>query len=189
MSSYLASRYGGKKSFLITESHRLMACLGRYRSYSDNELTRVTRLVFVCKGNICRSPFAEYYARSLGLESVSFGLEATTGSPANEVGLEVAASLGVTMSAHRATNIQDFSIRDNDLLVGFEPVHCHETQRLVPSGCLAQVSLAGMWLFPPLPYIHDPYGNPTDYFVTCYQRISNIVSQMIPILPNCRGES
>lgn len=191
ISSYLATRYGGKKSSLITERHRLMAFLGRYRSYTnnDNELAKITRLVFVCKGNICRSPFGEYYARSQGLESVSFGLDATTGTPANEVGLEIAASLGVPMSAHKATSYQDFSIRDNDLLVGFEPIHCHEILKLVPSDCLAQVSLAGMWLFPPLPYIHDPYENPIDYFANCYQHIRNIVSQMSPKLPNCRGKS
>ena len=35
----------------------------------------VDRLVFVCTGNICRSAYAEYKARSLGMSATSFGID------------------------------------------------------------------------------------------------------------------
>lgn len=185
MSSFLASRYGGKKGFLINEWQRVRALLGVYRRYRRIDLGQVTRLVFVCHGNICRSPFAEHYARGQGLVSDSFGLAATTGSPANEVGVAVAAAIGVKLSSHTATNVRDFSIRDDDLLVCFEPAHCRELRAHILPGCRVQISLAGMWLAPSLPYIHDPYGTPDEYFVNCYQRIINVVSRLAPLLPNC----
>lgn len=188
VSSFLVSRYGGKKAFLINEWQRVQGLLGVYRQYRRIDFEHVKRLVFVCQGNICRSPFAECYARDLGLESKSFGLIATTGSAANELGVAVAAKAGVELSSHQATNVQDFVIRADDLLVGFEPFHCRKLEKCIPPGSPAQVSLAGMWLAPPRPYIHDPYGAPEEYFVNCYQRIINVVSRLVPLLPNCRND-
>lgn len=188
MSSFLASRYGGKKAFLNNEWQRVQGLLGVYRQYRRIDFERINRLVFVCQGNICRSPFAECYTRDLGLVSDSFGLIATTGSAAHELGVAAAAAIGVELSAHKATNVQDFAIRDDDLLVGFEPFHCRKLEERIPPDSSAQVSLAGMWLVPPLPYIHDPYGAPEEYFVNCYQRIINAISRLVPLLPNCRKD-
>lgn len=188
MSSLLASHYGGKKGFLIAETQRMLALLGCYRTYRRIDPEHIDRLVFVCQGNICRSPFAARYSIAMGMASASFGLAATTGSAANLVGIEVAGTLGIDLSTHAATSVEDFPIRENDLLIGFEPVHSRELSSKVTDGCGAQVTLAGMWLMPPLPYIHDPYGSQRDYFLACYRRISDIVLQLRSSFPNCREE-
>ncbi|MDY0000035.1 MAG: hypothetical protein RBU30_01930, partial [Polyangia bacterium] len=55
----------------------MIACFGR-RAISPSFITMpsMPKIVFVCYGNICRSPFAEHYARKryqeLGLSHILF---------------------------------------------------------------------------------------------------------------------
>src|SRR5437588_1134030 len=49
---------------------------GRHRQFKQIRWDRVARVVFVCHGNICRSPYAEGRAVSFGLPAASFGLSA-----------------------------------------------------------------------------------------------------------------
>jgi protein-tyrosine phosphatase len=70
------SRYGSYRGLV-----RLMLSFGEVYAGDLRRLRRVRpadarRLVFVCQGNVCRSPFAAAYARSRGLEAASFGIPA-----------------------------------------------------------------------------------------------------------------
>jgi len=64
------------------------------------------RVVFVCAGNICRSPYAEAVARRdcavAGVEFASAGLSALSGNRATAEALAVASERGVDLSGHRA---------------------------------------------------------------------------------------
>lgn len=63
-------------------------------------------VLFVCTGNICRSPMAEGIARDLGvdggLEFASAGTHAIEGAAATANSVRVAAEIGVDISAHSA---------------------------------------------------------------------------------------
>ena len=73
----------------------LGARLGLYRQYGPADRGEVRRLVFVCKGNICRSPFAEAVARAAGADAVSYGLDARDGLPANPSAIRTARKFGL----------------------------------------------------------------------------------------------
>ncbi|HEY7980811.1 MAG TPA: hypothetical protein VID19_04945 [Candidatus Eremiobacteraceae bacterium] len=66
------------------------------------------RLLFVCSGNICRSPLAEVMARAAlaaaGVEAIvqSCGTSALTGQRAEHGARSAAADLGLLLDAHRA---------------------------------------------------------------------------------------
>ena len=90
------------------------------------------RIVFVCAGNICRSPLAEYVFRQQqqhGLDSppalTSAGLIAIPGDAANSLTLKVAAKLGIDLSQHRARRLNFDELRASDLVLVME-----ERQRL-----------------------------------------------------------
>jgi len=85
------------------------------------DFSRVSRLVFVCSGNICRSPFGAFYAREKGLEVDSCGLHTRGGDPADPRAVAFAERLGIDMMPHRTKNISDYEPRDGDLLLVMEP--------------------------------------------------------------------
>ena len=69
------------------------------------------KVLFVCAGNLCRSPFAEGLARRLAgergleLEFESAGEIAYEGSRCPQDALDAAKSHGVDLSAHRARRL------------------------------------------------------------------------------------
>ena len=101
----LAESYGSRTGFIRTYWHRIQYLLGRYRNYSNIDWASVDRLVFVCKGNICRSAFAEAVAKSLGMDAVSCGLQTVISAPANEDAVKTAREMGYALDEHRTTPI------------------------------------------------------------------------------------
>lgn len=84
-------------------------------------------LHFICYGNICRSPFAEFYARAVlrqrplpSWRVTSSGVGAVPGTRTPRPGLKVAASLGVRLEEHRARATSDTHPGPEDLLIAMD---------------------------------------------------------------------
>ena len=149
-----------------------------------NALT-VSRLVFLCHGNICRSPFAEALAKARGMETSSFGLSTTTGNPAHPPIVASAKERGIDLSAHRATALEDFSPQAGDLLVAKEVRHLRRLAELESLRDLPRV-LLGTFAHPPVPHLHDPYKLNPAYLETCLDRISGAVTRLCEAYPDAR---
>lgn len=173
------ARYGGKRAFLTHLHYRTLQGLGRLDAYQRVDWARVRRLVFVCAGNICRSPYAEAVARRAGLIVNSFGLDARSGDPANAAAIRNAARKGVDLLSHRACSAHDFTVRTGDLLIGFEPAHCAALADLIGIRDDVAITLLGVWARPAFPYIHDPYGLSDNYFQQCYARIDGPLASIV----------
>jgi len=83
------------------------------------------RVVFVCQGNICRSPFAAaLLAARLGAEREvrveSAGVIPQPGRPTPPFGLQAAAGLGVDLTEHRSVWLSRAMVDAASLLVGFD---------------------------------------------------------------------
>ena len=171
------AQYGGAKPWL---RHQLALAgwrLGSYRSYQAVDWSRVQRLVFVCKGNICRSPYTEIRARRLGLAAISMGLDTRPQSPADPQAIRAAARKGVDLAAHRSALFDSSVLGPADLLVGFEPWHALAMLAgAAASG--AQVTLAGLWAQPMRPDVGDPHGRSDAYFAVCYEVLDSAVETM-----------
>lgn len=90
------------------------------------------RVVFVCTGNICRSPMAEVVLRALaeehGLGSRLLSRSAGTGDwhlgeHADQRTVDALARRGYDGSAHRAKQFSQTSFADNDLVVALDRTH------------------------------------------------------------------
>lgn len=99
----------------------------------------MTSVVFVCWGNICRSPMAEQVAREWafreGVEAVftSAGVSAEeSGNPIDARAAGVLRQAGYPVTAHRAHRITAEEVRHADLIVGMEQLHLDRMRRLVP---------------------------------------------------------
>jgi len=145
--------------------------LGLYDRYRKIDWSVVSRLVFVCKGNICRSPYAEMKARELGIEAVSIGLDTKPGSPANTSALRNAAYRSINLAQHEAKTFESITFSATDLVICMEPWHVQQFKALDHSGC--QVSLLGLWSPVKKIIISDPYGKPDVFFEDCFVLIDN----------------
>lgn len=169
--------YGGKRGLLEHARARILYGLGVYGRSRDIGWAAVGRLVFVCTGNICRSPYARARARLLGVPAVSFGLAAADGAPADPVASRNALLRGVDLSEHRSAALRSSSLTRGDLVVAFEPHHLTEIWRR--HGDDTPASLLGVWTLPVRPHIQDPYGRSDRYFQQCFSVIDSGVAALV----------
>ena len=164
-SNWVKNNYGSKRGLLNTLKYRCLYRIGFYKAQSNIDWSKVNRLVFLCHGNICRSPLGEHCAKKLGENAVSCGLKCGSDFDADPRAIRYGSALGLGMSSHKTSNIGDVELHNDDLIVAMEPKHLKAlSQRNVSQ---AQITLAGLWLNRPNPYIHDPFSVNEQYFSIC----------------------
>ncbi len=173
----LVGHYGSRRGFALTYWHHLLYYVGRYRNYQNVDWQSVERLVFVCKGNICRSAYAEAVARSLGIEAISCGLDTIEDAPANDNAIRMAKQLGFDLEGHKTRSITYLVLKKTDLLIAMEPWQAEFLQK----GLTRQHyrTLLGLWAKPVFPYIQDPYGASPAYFEKCFRYIQKSVHELV----------
>ncbi len=170
-------RFGSLRGAARYGKYLLLMHLGAFRALSDIDFSRVSRLIFICSGNICRSPFAEFYARSRGIEAESFGLHCPDGDPADPRAIDFAKSVGIDMKGHLTRNIQGYEPESGDLVLAMEPAQYQELQTLNGSQDL-NASILPLFNRKPSPYLHDPWGSPPEFFDRCERQIMEAVDRI-----------
>ncbi|MFC1852004.1 low molecular weight protein-tyrosine-phosphatase [candidate division CSSED10-310 bacterium] len=87
-------------------------------------------VLFVCTGNICRSPMAEYYLKHLienrkidFLSTFSAGTHGCIGIPAAENASLIMQEQGIDMSAHEGNQINEYMVSQADWILVMEHYH------------------------------------------------------------------
>jgi protein-tyrosine phosphatase len=109
----------------------------------------------------------------MGLPTVSFGLAACTGTPADPVAAKVAQRRQVDMSSHRAQGADDVRLGPGDLLVAMEIPQARWLRPLTRLG--PQITLLGLWCRPRRPHLEDPFGLSEEYFDICFSCIDSAI--------------
>lgn len=94
-------------------------------------------ILFVCTGNVCRSPLAELLLRQSintpSIQTLSAGTQALVGHHMPEIQQEIAVQLGVeSPAAHRAQQLTLQHVESADLILGMERQHRSEVVKLSP---------------------------------------------------------
>lgn len=111
------------------------------------------KIVFVCTGNQCRSPVAEYVARSFAnelttqakthgqqpadssspeLEFASAGTHAHRGTPMDPRASRFLASEGINADVFSSTRLNRAALAGADIVVGMEAAHVEHALRIAP---------------------------------------------------------
>lgn len=182
LSEFIKNHYGSKKGLLRFVVYEVLRIFGFYRSLTKVDFAKVERLVFICQGNICRSPLAEAVARKQPMEAISYGLSTRGEDLADPRAIAWGKSNGYDLSNHKTKRIEQYIPQKGDLLVGMEPKHIHQL-RIKFGGEPVQITMLGLWLEKPKAYLHDPYNAKEEYFSLCETLVAkstnNLLSKII----------
>jgi len=179
--------YGGKRAIARRLWTPVEVVLSRRRRFIQPLDAPARRLVFVCAGNTCRSPFAEHFARTVGASSASMGLTAADGTAADPVATTHARSWGIDLRSHVARRFAVARCLPGDLVLAFELVHAERLESLL-RGRGVTVRLLGAYASPFLYHQHDPYGLADTYFHHCFDGIARSIKAMIKTMPKLAAE-
>lgn len=147
-----------------------------YHYWTTHVPDTVTSVLFLCHGNICRSPFAEMYFQSLlksrgvGLTVRSAGLDTTPGKPAHWNTRTSAREHHVSLDDHATTQLDAGLISNSDLIVVMEVAQKKRVLSLYPES-KGKVVLLGCFDSRGHLEIADPYGSPIENFRACFSQI------------------
>jgi protein-tyrosine phosphatase len=123
-------------------------------------------ILFVCLGNICRSPTAEGLmlnhlaatglAKRIRVDSAGIG-GWHTGEPPDRRAIAAARKHGVDLTLLRARQVRTADFSDFDLIVGMDRQNVDDLRRLAPKQSTARI---GLWLTEALGIpdeVPDPY--------------------------------
>lgn len=125
------------------------------------------RILFVCKGNICRSPMAAAMLRQRGLDLdiQSAGLAAMEGFPVDPAAERTLLAHGISASDHMARQINSAILDSAELVLAMEKRHVAALLALSPA-LRGRVFLLSRWSGGS--DIADPYGRSKEKFDLAY---------------------
>jgi predicted ATP-grasp superfamily ATP-dependent carboligase/protein-tyrosine-phosphatase len=142
------------------------------KTVTGEQFRNAKNIVFVCRGNICRSPFAEYYSKNKfpGKDFASTGTYSLQNrySPMNAI--NAAAALGVDLTEHQSKVIDIEQREKTDFFIVMDKLNYHELIQLgIPENKI--YFLSGK-------EIADPYKKDTSEFRNCYLEIKNAIDKL-----------
>jgi protein-tyrosine phosphatase len=139
----------------------------------------IERILVVCSGNICRSPFAAaWLARSLpGAQLRSAGIRAADGDGPETTACALAQRFGLDLRGHRTRALRADDLAWAQLVLAMEGRHVAPITRCDPRA-RPRTRLLGHYLDRPPYGIQDPWGRGEESFAATFRRIQSAAEQL-----------
>ena len=143
-------------------------------------ISHAKNILFVCKGNICRSPFAEKYSRSVFPENIyifSCGYIRQDGRESPPEAISTAKKFGVDLSDHRAHFITEEMMLNADLVIVFDEPNLRMLLQRFPE------FKRKIWFLseicPDIPLdIEDPFRKDCETYEKVYSAIASCIDRI-----------
>jgi protein-tyrosine phosphatase len=143
------------------------------------------RILFICTGNMTRSPLAEGVLKKKlvdaglkGIEVSSAGTGATIGLDRDPVMLEVAAERGYDAPG-KTKRVDYFSGIEADLILCMEPLHVDYMKGILPAYFHSRIHLLMKYALDSSGVIYDPTCRPKDFYDSVLDTIENACEAII----------
>ncbi|MBN1327582.1 MAG: Sua5/YciO/YrdC/YwlC family protein [Candidatus Cloacimonetes bacterium] len=156
-------------------------------SFADIRLSMELPLIrFICTGNICRSPIAEYLTQfKIQSEGLKFRVASAgfldAGNRISALSYDLLSEIGIDASSHRSTKITKKLIEQSWLILTMEESHKAQILKLDPNAVAKTFTLSeicGSEYCHPNCDIEDPYGLER----TFYQKAFGMIEERINCL-------
>ena len=141
------------------------------------------RILFVCTGNICRSPMAEGYFRSLCEKSkrsdinvVSAGTYAGNTFPASSQAVRIMSDYGIDISKHKSQQITKELLNVSDLTVVMTRTH---KERILAAFKPVSSKVFLLHEFDSgIKDVFDPFGGNHDIYNSCFSEMKKALDNL-----------
>lgn len=152
--------------------------------YTNNEVSDVLRVLFVCTGNTCRSPMSEALFRQMvqkenkeeEILTISAGLTVWGDAPASKQAIEVMRKQGIDLSAHRSRALTPELVRAADLVLTMTKGHKQAVLVMVPKA-REKVFTISEFTGVECDDIADPYGGREETYQHCADEIQRLLTR------------
>lgn len=145
----------------------------------------ISSILFVCTGNICRSPAAEAFLKSLvpgelNISIISAGTHAKDGFSATENMVAVCLENGINLKKHTARRLTAEMIAEADLIFAMERSHLEDilsvnVRAVEKTAYLGSFSDSGL-------FIADPYGCNLEEYRVCFEQIRESITNLYELI-------
>ena len=146
-------------------------------------------ILFICTGNVCRSPMAEALFRRAvkgrgEFRVLSAGIGAMDGQPPTHHSVNAMRDLGVDISAQRSRMLTAELVRSADLILGMTHSHVDTVTLLYPPAAEKTFLLREFdeTLEPYEKDISDPIGSPYEIYVECRDQIEQGIAALLKFM-------
>lgn len=148
------------------------------------------RILFLCWGNVCRSPLAARYLRSrlegVGVDGVtveSAGVGEREGRPSPETAVAAAADHGVDLTDHRSERVSADQVGGSDAIFVMDHYNYYLLVTRYPSAADRTFFLGAVTGDRDPVTISDPYGEDRASFEDVYGTIVAAIDRLVESLP------
>lgn len=147
------------------------------------------RILFVCAGNICRSPLAEGIFRHLAIgagRSAEFEIDSAgtggwhQGQQPDRRSVSVAADHGIDISSQRARRIEPADFGRFDLILAMDQDNLKNLRKVAPADALGKLHLFNALALGSNKDIPDPYYGGREDFEAVYTMLLAGCSALLP---------
>ncbi len=138
-------------------------------------------VLFVCTGNTCRSPMAEFILKDIlqkrqifDIAVSSAGISVDDNSTINPLSKAVLERNGIVAEGFVSREITDEIIEESDVILCMTENHKNALPTMKKVKTLGEVV--------DMPDVSDPYGGNDAIYTLCYQQIKGEIEKLIDIL-------
>jgi len=145
----------------------------KYTQKAQGSIKNANSILFVCMGNICRSPFAQYFAQTIlptTVEVLSCGYDTYKGRSSPHEAIAAAKKFGIDLTTHRSKVINKNLIQNAQAIFVFDEKTRYIVLSRYPSS-KKKIHRLGFLVGKKHPIIADPYGGNLKTFIETYQDI------------------
>ena len=181
--AHLADRMPSSVALRRRRNRALVArLLGRPRSAAPE-------IVFVCHGNICRSPFAAALLRksfpggTAKLVISSSGMLPVEGRPSTDIAIETAREMGVDLTSHVSQFLTAAQLKRATIIFTFEAANTEQIRRRYPEIATPIIRIGDLALEEAASRdITDPYGHDAATYRRTYKQIEDGIKGLVRLL-------